>query len=160
MGVRHHYWAVDPQLPERTLWDHVAAGLQYDSSFGLNDIPGCRRGIAWPFQPFDRDRTKTVPILEIPPTLMDGGIFYRDISADTGHRELKRHFERVFQYGGSVVLDWHLEQLNPKRLHGAGPALSRILLELVDDSDIFWASPGELTTWWQDRRNRLRPRAL
>jgi folate-dependent phosphoribosylglycinamide formyltransferase PurN len=160
MGVRHHYWAVDPQIPERTLWDHAAAGLQYDSSLGLNDVPGCRRGIAWPFQPFDRDRTKTVPILEIPPTLMDGGIFYRDIDASTGYREIRQHFRRVFEHGGSVVLDWHQEQLNPKRLHGAGPVLSRVLLDLVDDSDIFWASPGQLTSWWQARSKRLRQRSL
>jgi hypothetical protein len=154
-GVRHHYWAMEPQLPEQTLWSHVAAGFQYDSSLGLNDIPGFRRGMAWPFQPFDRDRGKSVPIVEIPPTLMDGGIFYRDVSHDEGHIELQRHFERAFQYGGAVVLDWHLEQLNPSRLRGAGPALSRVLLDLVSNSDIFWASPAELTTWWQNRRKRL-----
>jgi len=38
--------------------------------------------------------------------------------------------------------------------------LSRVLLDLVDDSDIFWASPGQLTSWWQARSKRLRPRGL
>jgi len=156
-GLRHHYWAMDSELPERTLWSHAAAGFEYDTSFGINDSPGFRRSMIWPFQPFDRERARVVPILEIPPTLMDGGIFYHKVTLDEGYRKVRDHIKQVFDYGGAVVLDWHLEQLNPKRLRGAGPVLVRILKELSEDSDIFWTSPVGLVNWWQTRRkNYLR----
>jgi hypothetical protein len=57
--------------------------------------------------------------------------------------------------GGAVVLDWHLEQLNPKRLYGAGPILARVLAELAGDSDIYWASPYEVAQWWRTRQKML-----
>jgi hypothetical protein len=119
-GLRHHYWAMDPDTPERTLWAHAAAGFEYDSSLGLNDSSAFRRGIVWPFQPFDRERLQKVPILELPPTLMDGSIFYYPVTPDEGYRRIQQHIERVFRVGGCVVFDWHLEQLNPSRLRGAG----------------------------------------
>jgi hypothetical protein len=156
-GLRHHYWSMDAEMPERTLWSHVAAGFEYDSSFGINDVPGFRRGMAWPYQPFDRERACVVPILEVPPTLMDGGIFYRETTLDEGKQQIKAHFKQVFNLGGAAVLDWHMEQLNPTRLHGAGPALVSVLQELAGDSNIFWASPSELVAWWQFRRKQLKP---
>ncbi len=154
-GPEHHYWATDAETPERTLWAHASAGFEYDSSLGLNDSPGFRRGLMWPFHPFDRERAQIVPILEVPPTLMDGGVFYRDVTADEGAEAISAHLRRVFTAGGAAVLDWHLEQCNPARLRGAGPVLSSVLLELAGDGDIFWASPAELADWWQTRRKRL-----
>jgi hypothetical protein len=154
-GLRHHYWAMDSNTPERTLWAHAAAGFDYDSSLGLNDSPAFRRGMAWPFQPFDRDRAERVPILEIPPTLMDGGIFSHKITPDKGYWQMKQHIKRVFSLGGCVVFNWHLEQLNPNRLRGAGPILARVLQELSEDSNIFWTSPAQLSDWWRSRQRQL-----
>jgi hypothetical protein len=154
-GLRHHYWATDAETPERTLWAHASAGFEYDSSLGLNDSPGLRRGMTWPFRPFDRERARIMPILEVPPTLMDGGIFYRDVTAEEGAEAISAHLHAVFKAGGAAVLDWHLEQCNPARLRGAGPVLSSVLLELAGDSNIFWASPAELADWWQTRAERL-----
>ncbi len=154
-GVRHHYWSLDPELPERTLWHHADAGLAYDSSFGLNDSPGFRRGMMWPFRPFDRDRVREVPILEVPPTLMDASIFRDRVTADEGRRQIHAHISQVRKFGGAAVLDWHLEQLNPARLHGAGPVLGSALAELADDGDVYWATPQEVADWWQTRRERI-----
>lgn len=154
-GCRHHYWAMDPELPERTLWHHAAAGLQYDSSFGLNDAAGYRRGMCWPFTPYDRQRRMPVPILEIPPTLMDGAIFCHNVTGEEGKRRVREHVAATFAAGGAVVLDWHVEQANPRRLGGAGPALIETLSELAADHRIYWASPGQAAAWWTDRRQRI-----
>ena len=110
-GVRHHHWALDPELPERTLWEHVEAGLSYDSSLGLNDAAGFRRGMAWPFEPFDRERGTEVPILEIGPTLMDGSIFYRRPGLERGRRLIREHLDLARELGTAAVLDWHAEHL-------------------------------------------------
>ena len=154
-GVRHHYWALDPEIPERTLWFHAGAGLTYDSSLGFNDIPGFRRGMAWPFHPFDRERSEAVPLLELPPTLMDGSIFYQRVSAEDGRRDIAAHLDEVKSANGAAVLDWHLEQLNPTRLNGAGAALISVLTELAADSDVWWATPDQVVTWWKARHERL-----
>ena len=154
-GVRHHYWALDPELPERTFWRHEEAGLTYDSSLGLSDVPGFRRGMAWPFDPFDRERGRTVPLLQVPPTLMDGAIFYRDVGHEEGRALIREHLDRLRGVGGAAVLDWHLEQLNPKRLRGAGPALRDVLHQLADASDVHWTTPVGLADWWCDRRRRI-----
>ncbi len=154
-GVRHHYWSMDSQFPERTLRSHAEAGFCYDSSFGLNDAPGFRRGICWPFTPFDRERVEAVPILEVPPTLMDGAIFSNPVAHEEGCDRIRRHIQSIADQGGAVVLDWHLEQLNPSRLHGAGPALQEVLLEFAGESEIYWASPAEISDWWQLRRRQI-----
>jgi hypothetical protein len=155
VGVRHHHWALDPVHPERTWQAQAEAGFCYDSSLGLNDTPGFRNGMVWPFNPFDPTTASPVNLLQVPPTLMDGGIFYHPVTAEAAEAHLRSHFQQVFAEGGAVVLDWHLEQLNPARLQGAGPILLRVLADLAADSDIYWASPFELATWWQERRRRI-----
>ena len=154
-GVRHHYWALDPENPEGTLDAHARAGFLYDSSLGLNDTPGFRRGMVWPFAPFDRRRGREVPLLEVPPTLMDGAVFYRAVSAEEGRRRIDSHVDAVKAVGGAVVLDWHLEQLNPARLHGAGAALADALRALAGDSEAHWTTPVEAARWWRERRRRI-----
>ena len=154
-GVRHHYWALDPDDPEATLDVHAQAGFVYDSSLGLNDSPGFRRGMIWPFAPFDRRREREVALLEVPPTLMDGAVFHRAVSAEEGRRRIDAHVDAVKSAGGAVVFDWHLEQLNPTRLHGAGAALADTLRALAGDSDAHWTTPIEAARWWRERRRRI-----
>jgi len=71
-------------------------------------------------------------------------------------KEILDHIKRTFESGGAVVMNWHLEQLNPSRLRRAGPTLVDALLELVNDSEIYWASPKELSQWWSARREKLK----
>jgi hypothetical protein len=154
-GVRHHYWALDSELPERTFWHQVDAGLTYDSSLGLDDAPGFRRGMMWPFRPFDPERGEEVPILEVPPTLMDGSIFRPTVTLEAGRQLIEAHLGHVRRFGGAAVLDWHLEQLNPARLHGAGPVLRDVLTDLATDGDVYWAAPQQVVSWWETRHRLI-----
>lgn len=155
VGVRHHHWATAPGQPEATWRAHAAAGFRYDSSLGLNDAPGFRRGMAWSFRPFDPATGRTMALWQVPPTLMDGGIFYHDIPEAEAERRLRRHIRQVFEVGGAVVLDWHLEQMNPARLRGAGAVLTRVLTDLLADDHIYWTSPVGLMRWWEQRLRRV-----
>ncbi|MCY2987501.1 MAG: hypothetical protein NTY19_06515 [Planctomycetota bacterium] len=154
-GLRHHYWTLDRDRPECTLQLHAKAGFQYDSSLGLNDSPGFRRGMAWPYQPFDPEQGTVIPIHELPPTLMDGGIFYRPVSPAEGQSQIEMHLQTVARYGGAAVLDWHIEMLNARLMNGAGPALCRVLTDLSLRSDVAWFSPVELLNWWTRRQGLL-----
>jgi len=154
-GIRNHYWSVNRTNPEETISFHEDAGFFYDSSLGLNDAPGFRRGVAWPYKPFNIETNKIMNILEIPSNIMDGGVFYKNISFENGKKEIMEHIRNTFKYNGCVVLDWHLEQFNPKRLNKAGPALIDVLMGLVTDSDIYWTSPNELAEWWEHRKKMI-----
>jgi peptidoglycan/xylan/chitin deacetylase (PgdA/CDA1 family) len=147
-GVRHHYWNLGPHGAAATWRAHQAAGLEYDSSLGTNDSPGFRRGLAWPFWP--RTEAQSA-VLQIPPTLMDGGIFYAQRGVEEGRRDIQRHLDQVIDVGGAAVLDWHLEQANPDRLNQAGPALVRALEPFRERSDIWWPRPTDLADWWKER---------
>lgn len=154
-GVRHHYLALEPRVPERTLWAHAAAGLVYDSSIGFNDIAGYRRGLAWPFEPFDYERETCVPVLEVPLTIMDSAVIDRDTTTEEVGRRLRAHVESARSCGGAAVINWHLESLSNRCRSGRGRAILDVLGELVQDTRAFWATPGELADWWRVRQGRI-----
>ena len=155
IGNRHHYWSMDDLLPENTLVMHQKAGLFYDSSLGLNDAPGFRRGMVWPYYPIHPETDEVMSLIEVPPTLMDGGVFYHAVNETEGAERIRAHIYAVEKIEGCVVLNWHLEQMNPANLRQAGPVLSKVLMEYADRDEIFWASPSEMAKWWQQRRQQL-----
>ena len=69
-SARHHWWALGCP-PDATLAAHAAAGIRVDCSLGFNDRIGFRRGIAYPFRPFDRNRRQPIPVWELPTAAMD-----------------------------------------------------------------------------------------
>ncbi len=156
-GVRHHHWSLQPGNAEATWRAHQAAGFLYDSSLGINDGAGFQRSMCWPFQPWDAHRQAKMPIMQIPPTLMDGGIFYQPVTPEEGKHKIEAHLDDVRAVRGAVVLDWHLEQSHPQRLQGAGPLLASVLAERAGSNEIYWTSPLGLTKWWQARRKQLVP---
>lgn len=153
-GLRHHFWALGKDT-SKTFLMHKAAGFLYDSSLGMNDVVGFRRGMAHPFFLFDMSGNEAINLLQIPPTLMDGGIFYKETNTDEGRKKIIEHFLKVKEYSASAVLDWHLEQLNFARLNGAGKSLSMALMSLLGDMEIFWATPLELAEHWIARKRKL-----
>ena len=94
-------------------------------------------------------------ILQVPPTLMDGGIFYEGPERLAGTDKIRDHLRRVMAVGGAAVLDWHLEQSNPTRLFEAGPALIDALQSIRGQSDVWVATPLDLAEWWTERRRRM-----
>jgi hypothetical protein len=157
-GLRHHYWALDAEIPEDTLAAHERAGFRYDSSLGMNDAPGFRRGMAWPFRPFDRRSETELSITQVPPTAMDAGVFYYGGAHADAPAELDAHVDRVKSAGGCAVLNWHLAQIDPKRMSGAGPAAVRMMQARRSSGDaIWWTTPSGLVSWWEERRTLVFP---
>jgi hypothetical protein len=156
LGVRHHFLALDAGVPERTLRLHVAAGLAYDSSLGFNDIAGFRRGVAWPYEPFDRDCGRTMPILEVPLTIMDSAIIRPHATNSEVLATLGEHLAQVKACGGAAVINWHLESLSHRNRRGRGRVILGLLRDLAKDGDSVWLSPGKLVSWWRERRDRIR----
>ena len=151
-SVRNHFWSIGSDA-ESTLEEHQRVGFEVDSTFGLNDAPGFRRGICVPFRVWNRYTERPLDILSIPNTCMDGGIFYSEKCVDTGVQILKDHVALVRRYSGAAVLNWHLEQSNLTRLNGAGEALTRFITTMTQEEqdEIFFGTMAEINTWWRKR---------
>ena len=153
-GVRHHFWSLDNIEPEQTLAIYEGTSLKYDSSLGLNDIPGLRRGIPFPYFNYSLQDDRTLDILEVPPSLMDGGIFYEECNLLKGIDKIKSHIQSIRSTGGLCLLNWHVEQSNHKRLKGAGYALEEVLRDTSLFDGAWLATPGEIADWI-NKRNKL-----
>jgi hypothetical protein len=121
-SCRHHWWALGPD-PLRTLRFHAQAGMRVDCSFGFNDRPGFRRGIAAPFRVFDPESGSALPLVCLPTIVMDSALFDGKRSADEALESLCSLYRRTAEIGGDYVLDWHSHVLNPAAAHGAGRGL-------------------------------------
>lgn len=155
-SIRNHFWSVSHD-PELTLQNHQSAGLEVDSTFGLNDSPGFRRGICVPFFAWSRLNRRTLDILSVSNTCMDGGIFYSEDCVELGVEKLRDHILSVRKYSGAAVLNWHLEQSSKTRLNGAGEALSRFITSMSKDQqeEIYFCTLTELADWWSKRMSIL-----
>jgi hypothetical protein len=126
-SARHHWWALGRDSAA-TLRAHAEAGLAVDCSLGFNDRPGFRRGIAVPFHPFDPQTEAPLDTWALPTTAMDRALFDGPAEAAEAGSRLRTLLDVTHAAGGTLVLDWHAHVLNPRVLHGAGPAL----LEFAD----------------------------
>ena len=138
---RHHWWALGEE-PWRTLRFHAEAGMTVDCSFGFNDLPGFRRGIAAPFHPFDPEREEALPILCLPTIAMD--------RAASDAATLERLLETCVSAGGALVLDWHAHVLNPAAMPGAREALFDVV-RLARERGVPLRTPLELAGAAYDR---------
>lgn len=128
-SARHHWWALG-NPPEPTLRAHAAAGIRLDCSFGFNDRLGFRRGIAYPFRPFDPETRQTISLWALPTTAMDIAVFNDHTSEEVRASQLEGLVRATREAGGALVLNWHAHALNPRVLDGSGAGLSELLASL------------------------------
>lgn len=140
-SARHHWWSLG-NPPDGTLQAHAAAGVHVDCSFGFNDRIGFRRGIAYPFRPFDRERREPIRLWSLPTPAMDIALFDPHSDAESAPGELAALLESIRTWGGALVLNWHAHALNPGALHGAGAGL-RAFLQTVADQPLRTLTPVE-----------------
>lgn len=154
-GVRHHYWNLDPERPEKTLRLHSEAGFRYDSSLGYETRSGFRRGTCSPFRPFDRDALEPLAIWQVPPSLMDDHLFgyAAGIAATERRARIDALVETVRDSGGVLCVDWHVRVLNETFFPRWGEAY-RYLLSRV--ADAYVATPAEIARHWEEREQQLR----
>lgn len=144
-GNRHHYWHLDPAAPNETLRRHAAAGLQYDSSLGLEYYPGFRRGICHPFRVFHEGERTPLPIVQLPPAWMDDH-FDRRLARngiadpDTAARRL---LDVARETRGIVVVDYHSRGMNTDFYPRYGQWLDQFTARHLDRS-VRGMTPGEI----------------
>lgn len=145
IGNRHHYWHLDPDDPNETLRRHELAGLQYDSSLGLEFYPGFRRGVCHPFRPFHPGERRELDTVQIPPAWMDDH-FDRRLAVN-GIRDPDAAASEILgtvrATGGVAVVDYHSRGMNADFYPRYGPWLQRFARRELG-SDLAMRTPGDL----------------
>jgi hypothetical protein len=112
IGVRAHYLRIS--YPD-TFRLYARAGLAYDSSVMFSEEVGYRSSTCMPWKVFDIDDQKTLPILEIPPIIMDRtlqGKGHMNLSPDAARRICSALIEQVADLHGVLTVDWHNSELS------------------------------------------------
>lgn len=107
---RAHYLRFDPAHSWRF---YVDMGIQADESLGYYDRIGYRAGIAGPFQPYDAQSGRALPLVEMPMVAMEGALV-EQYPADPVEA-FERHLRHIAIVGGAVSLLFHPGQFhNPE----------------------------------------------
>jgi peptidoglycan/xylan/chitin deacetylase (PgdA/CDA1 family) len=127
-GIRPHY--LSALLPD--FWYKAEAGdFSYTSCLGYDDQIGYFSKIDLPFVPFDIELDKPVNIVEIPITLMDGGLFSGKYLEP--HESAKELIGHISHNGGLLVLDWHQRVLYDPDYPGWGNAFN-IIINIIKEN--------------------------
>lgn len=152
-GFRAHYWSLRPDDPEESMASACTqTSFTYDSSLGMNQSPGFRRGIAYPFRPFSAKTGSYTGLVELPPTLMDGALFLSGKNSAQRRANLLSLSSMVRNTGGLMMLDWHSDSLWSSYMGNMTSDLLPILTEFASDSHCWFATAGEISEWCRVKR--------
>jgi len=132
----------------------VAAGLEYDATWGFADRNGFRLGVADIVPAWDAAREAPLPLDELPLVWMDRALSKYSGVEEPGRwiedaRDLIRECKAV---EGLWVGLWHPNMLEALGFPGAEPAFVSLLQSLADDRPYF-GSAHKLVQWRRFRRS-------
>jgi len=105
VGVRQHFLRFDPV---RTWKAQDDAGFRYDASVGFIEQVGFRRGTSFPYQAYDLDADRPLPLVELPLIVMDRTLEgYLKLSPEEAWRAVEPILKTVERSGGCLVVLWH-----------------------------------------------------
>jgi len=145
-SVRQHYLHYDIRVTPSV---HAEAGFQYDSTLGFNNNIGFRFGTSYPWQLYDLNENRQLPLLEIP-------LIIQDIALFDSTKVLKLERQEAFQYarfitdevvavGGVLTLSWHPNTIIDPRYIG----LYKQLLDYLKEKGAWLASVKDIGDWWK-----------
>lgn len=143
-GVRMHWLYFAADSPERL----EAAGFDYDSTWGFNDVVGYRAGTSQVFRLADTER-----LMELPLTIMDSAMFssrrmaLRPAEAASLYEPIVDHAKRT---GGTVVINWHDRSLAPERLWDR--PYRDLLSYVARNNQVWFTTAGKAVDWFRWRR--------
>jgi peptidoglycan/xylan/chitin deacetylase (PgdA/CDA1 family) len=150
-GVRQHFLHFDSQ---KTWFLQSKAGLKYDSSLGFNRFSGWRASVSFPFHPYNPEKKKAEPILEIPLTIMDSSLFvFEKLNPKEAFERTKKTIEQAQNLKGLVVLLWHTHTFNEALYLGWSRAYEQIL-SYLREKKAFVGSAKDIFDWWTVQRHK------
>jgi len=153
IGVRAHYLRFF--YPE-TFRSYAQAGLAYDSSVMFSEEVGFRSSTCAPWMVFDICDQETLPLLEIPLTIMDRTLKQRgkmNLDPNEARKICSALIEQVADLHGVLTVDWHNSEMSLK------PALDRqwwgVYKSIIEESVKRGSKImklGDVFAYWSNRR--------
>ena len=151
LGGRQHFLRMRPGQTQRHM---VAAGFEYDATWGFADRNGFRLGVADPVPAWDAEQERAIPLEVVPLIWMD-----RALSKYTGVEEPGKWIEDARELAreckgveGAWSGLWHPNTTEALGFPGAEPAFVSLLQALADDRPYF-GSAHKLVQWRRFRRS-------
>ncbi|MBA7710721.1 hypothetical protein ES703_119667 [subsurface metagenome] len=155
-GNRHHYWHLNPDDVESTLMLHEQIGFKYDSSLTHERYLGWRRGLSWPFFPFNKKERRQLKTLQVSPTYMDNHLFgYLKHNPGNRRENIQTLIDTAAKQDGCLVVDIHDYVFDDTLFPGWSKTYFWLLERLVDRSDFWISTPGEIADHWISRYNSI-----
>lgn len=155
-GNRHHYWHLNPDDIESTLMLHEQIGFKYDSSLTHERYVGWRRGLTWPFFPFHQAERRQLKTLQISPTWMDDQLFgHLDHNPGDRLETLRGLIDTAAEHGGCLVINVHDYVFDDVLFPGWRKTYLWLIENLLNRSDFWIGTPGEIADHWIKRYNSL-----
>lgn len=151
-GNRHHFWRLGRDLLTG-LRIHESAGLHYDSSIAFNEGLGWRLGVGLPHYPWDAPNGRAIEVLQIPPMLMDGALWYQPVGMERALEKVDRLLDMLVEHQAVGSIDWHVCTSHPANTDYRewGLCYQAILKRLASRSDIWVATCDEVRRYWESR---------
>jgi hypothetical protein len=150
LGIRSHFWSIGLNTFNSISNFSTQSSIIYDSSLGIDNYPGFRRGVVYPFHLYNDIEFNR--IIEVPPTIMDWGLFNSSITNSGRAQILKEYIQKVKIHNGVLVLDWHDYTLNKYVMDDLGSCVFQIISDIIEDSDCYFANASELADWCINKR--------
>ena len=151
-GLRHHYWHLNPYNPEETWGFHSKAGFKYDCSLAFNEDFGYRRGLAFPFYPYDHSKKQKINLTLFPTCIMDTMLIRKETTVNEATKRCFKFIENVKKKNGLIVIDWHDAMWNTTFFDDVMiKSYINIINYLKEDEEVWVTTPRELSEWWSSR---------
>jgi len=160
-GNRHHYWHMNPDKPWETAFFHHRVGLLYDSSLSFEKHSGFRNGISSPFHLFDQDVIDDMPILQLPPSLMDDHLFgHAKFSHFTNYQNhVDSLLDSIIKCEGALIVDYHVRVLNSIFYPHWAESYEYILKKVTREGNYYSDTLLGIAKYWISREHRIRAKS-
>jgi hypothetical protein len=144
LGVRMHWLYFDSRSPE--VLD--AAGADYDSTAGYNEVIGYRAGTAQAYKPLQAEH-----LLELPLIIMDTALFFpkhQHLTVEQARGQVQAIVDNAVAFGGCITINWHDRSISPERNWTA------FYTHLVDELRMrgaWFATASDVVAWFRKRRS-------
>lgn len=141
-GIRMH-WLYFKRDSPRML---EAAGYDYDSTCGYNEVIGFRAGTVQAFKP-----PGAVELMELPLHVMDTALFFPAMMnlSDTAARRVVGDLVDAFCDGGVLTSNWHDRSIAPERLW---EGFYIWFLQTLKDRGAWFPTAKRAVAWFRKRR--------
>jgi len=148
-GIRQHFLLLDKN---RTPFEQLKAGFQYDSTLGYRDICGYRCGTGFPYSWFNLFMEGNDNFLEVPLIVMDSSLVIEKSGNLSGcHDQLFSFLQQSLNQESCATLLWH----NTSFSDPSYPWLRQLFedaLSFAHKNDGWVTNISSLCQWWLQRR--------